>query len=195
MLCIAHRRPAELDDRRCARDGPEWRRRRLHRRPFHDAPVFDRRVAHVTIVEPHHPLFGRRLPVVDRPSPRGVEQLIVKLPDGRERSVRRTAPDLAGSRDSSTSATAAPRISARSLLPLANRIRIMLEYAYESLGSQALPGRQSALPDCSGSGEAGRSNATPLATAPFCATKSVSPAAGATSSAAAVGKPAVQRDE
>jgi hypothetical protein len=148
----------------------------------------------VTIVDPHHPLFGQCLPVVGRPAARGAAQIVVRLPDGRERSVGRPATDLAGVPDCSTSATAAARISVRSLLPLANRIRIMVICADESLGGEALPGRRSASTDCSGSGKSGRSDAAPVAPTAPRGSKSVGPAIGPASPTSAVGRRTAERD-
>jgi hypothetical protein len=66
-----------------------------HPRTSHDAADLDRRVAHVSIIDPHHPLFGNRLRLGERISYRGSLMVVVVLPDGRERSVRRSATDLA----------------------------------------------------------------------------------------------------
>jgi hypothetical protein len=66
---------------------------------------------------------------------------VVILPDGRERSVPLAATDLAEDPILQSQLYSQGRISVRSLLPLANRIRIMLRCEHEDCGGEALPGR------------------------------------------------------
>jgi hypothetical protein len=76
--------------------------------------------------------------------------VVLILPDGRERSVSRAATDLAEAPIRNSTICAQARISVRSLLPLANRIRIMLRCLDEDCGGEALPGRWPAPSACSG---------------------------------------------
>ncbi len=67
--------------------------------------------------------------------------VLVILPDGRERSVPCAATDLAKYPSPEPMIHPPARISVRSLLPLANRLRIMLLCQVEDNGGGALPGR------------------------------------------------------
>ena len=74
-------------------------------------------------MERRHPLCGQRLPLIPIRSARGPGYVVVELADGRRRSVPRSATDLAGPADSKPRADRkAPRISARTLLPLARHV-------------------------------------------------------------------------
>jgi hypothetical protein len=97
-----------------------WRRRTCC-----DAAELDRRVARVTVVDPHHPLYGGCFPVSDRRSGRGPELIVVRLPDGRERSISRSVTDLGRGSDGRPGSGGA-LISVRTLLPLANHVRVVL---------------------------------------------------------------------
>jgi hypothetical protein len=55
-----------------------------------DATPLDGRVAQVRVVDPHHPLHGGCYPVSERPSGRGAALIVIRLPDGRERSIPRS---------------------------------------------------------------------------------------------------------
>jgi hypothetical protein len=79
------------------------------------------------VVDPHHPLYGKCYPVSERESGRGPSLIVIRLPDGRERSIPRSATVSAAASD----AQAAPgsgqaQISVRTLLPLANHVRAVL---------------------------------------------------------------------
>jgi hypothetical protein len=116
-----------------------WRRPAWDRRSSHDAAEVDRRVAQVRVVDPHHPLFGSHFPVSDRRSGRGPDLIVVRLSDGRERSIPRAATDLAFSAEGSAPSAPPPKhISVRTLLPLANHVRAVLASRDEdvSIGSQ-----------------------------------------------------------
>src|SRR5271165_2864136 len=120
-------------------DGHAGGRRGSRHRSSHDAVEVDRRVAQVRVVDPHHPLFGCYFPASDRQSGRGPGLIVVRLPDGRERSIPRSATDLAFSVEGSV--PSAPRrmhISVRTLLPLANHVRAVLASRHEDVsnGSQ-----------------------------------------------------------
>jgi hypothetical protein len=67
------------------------------------------------------------LPLVPVRSARGPAYIVVELPDGRRRSLRRSVTDLAGVAEATPSAAReAPRISARTLLPLARHLATSL---------------------------------------------------------------------
>jgi hypothetical protein len=53
-------------------------------------------VSHVTVTDPHHALWGQLLPLVSLHSARGPAYIVIALPDGRRRSLRRACTDLAG---------------------------------------------------------------------------------------------------
>ena len=167
------RRPARCDER-CGRGGPGWRRRRWGRRISQGATIFDRVVSYVTITDPRHFLFGHRLAVLDERSGRGPSYVVVELADGRKRSVRIAATDLVPPGNSCSAAEPSlPRISVRTLIPLArhlNRILTLLteevirdESASPSASSRCVstidPGRQ----DQPGSGGPSVSVAEPVA--------------------------------
>jgi len=182
ITAAASMAPAAQCDRRCEPAGPGSRRRRWDPRVFHDATDVDRRVTHATIVDPHHPLFGCRLPVADRRSARGSAMIVVTLPDGRQRSILRAATDLGG--PSAGAAVSIPQspISVRSLLPLANRIRIMLGCRHENLGGEPMPDRRSARSAYSGPDTGDGGGAPFVAGTSCCGAAATGTADGSTSS-------------
>ena len=108
-----------------------WRRRSSH-----DAVEVDRRVAQVRVIDPHHPLVGSHFPVSGRRSGRGPDLIVVRLPDGRERSISRSATDLAFSAEGPVPTAPPPKhISVRTLLPLANHVRAVLGSGHEDVSS------------------------------------------------------------
>ena len=131
--------------RRSLRDAPTGRRRPASwrdPRSSHDALDFDRRVAQVQVVDPHHPLYGSCLPVSDRRSGRGPGLIVVRLPDGRERAILRSATDLAfGLEGSAPTVDRCMHISVRTLLPLANHIRAVLASGHEDFAGGSRPAR------------------------------------------------------
>ena len=104
-----------------------------HRTSQH-AIILDRLVSEVTITAPQHPLFGQRLALTDERSGRGPAFVVVRLSDGRKRAIRITATDLS-TPDCSTPAPAAslPRISVRTLIPLAQRLDRILNLLTEEV--------------------------------------------------------------
>jgi hypothetical protein len=97
------------------------------RRIFVDATPFDRRVAEVRVVDPHHALYGSCFPVSDRRSGRGPSLIVIRLPDGRERAIPRAATAFSPvSDDLMAAASRLAHISVRTLLPLANHVRAVL---------------------------------------------------------------------
>ena len=89
---------------------------------------------YVTITDPRHFLFGHRLAVVDERSGRGPSYVVVELADGRKRSVRIAATDLVPPRNSSSAAEPSlPRISVRTLIPLARHLNRILTLLTEEV--------------------------------------------------------------
>jgi hypothetical protein len=76
---------------------------------------------------------GQRLPVVSLRSARGPAFLVVGLADGRRRSVRRSATDLAANAASSASPEVKALVSVHILLPLAHHLRVMLTSSEEEV--------------------------------------------------------------
>ena len=91
---------------------------------MHGAPVVDGLVSQVRIVSARHPLFGQTFPVVAERSSRGPGFLVVRLPDGRKRSLLRSITDLGGGAEpfpkGQDSLEESLRVSVRTLLPLAH---------------------------------------------------------------------------
>ncbi len=108
--------------RRCGRCGPRWRHRGwAHRTPLNPT-ILDRTVTHVTITDPQHCLFGKRLAVFRERSGRGPAFVVVELPDGRRRPIRISSTDLAATVITSGMAPDLPRISVRTLIPLVQHL-------------------------------------------------------------------------
>jgi hypothetical protein len=95
-------------------------------------------VSHVTVTDRHHALGGQLLPLVSVHSARGPAYIVVALPDGRRRSLRRASTDLAGTAEASSLARVhavcdGPRVSIGTLLPLARHIVARLAIAVEEV--------------------------------------------------------------
>ena len=105
------------------------------RRTFKDTTTLDRRVAQVRVVDPHHPLYGKCFPVSDRRSGRGPRLIVIRLPDGRERGISRsaTAPTSASDDLAAAAPSRQVHISVRTLLPLANHVRAVLASRHADL--------------------------------------------------------------
>jgi hypothetical protein len=132
----------------CVLADREWRPRRSDHRSSLDASDVDRRVTHVRVIDPGHALYGSRLPVSDRRSGRGPKLLVVRLPDGRERSIARSATDWgSGSEERQPAAERQMHVSVRTLLPVANHVRAVLASRHEDFESGQLPDRTSARPE------------------------------------------------
>ena len=116
---------------RCERDGPGWRRRGLDHRTRQSTPILERVVSHVTITDPRHSLFGQRLAVIAERSGRGPGYVVIELPDGRRRSVRTSATNLAV--PSQPVGADLPRISVRTLIPLARHVNRILNLLTEEV--------------------------------------------------------------
>jgi hypothetical protein len=100
--------------------------------PLRNATVSERLISQVTVTDPRHALHGQTLAVLSLHSPHGSHQLVVALPDGRRRSIPRTATDLStGTGLPSSVGSASTRISVRTLLPLARHLRAVLRWRQE----------------------------------------------------------------
>src|SRR3954453_20759905 len=103
----------------------------LASRDLQAAPIRDGLVSHLTVTDWHHALWGQLLPLVSLHSARGPAYVVVALPDGRRRSLRRASTDLAGTAEAPL--YDGPRISAGTLLPLARHIVACLAIAVEEV--------------------------------------------------------------
>src|SRR3954447_17698774 len=100
-------------------------------RDLQDTAIRDGLVSHVTVTDRHHALCGQLLPLVSLHSARGPAYIVVALPDGRRRSLRRASTDLAGTAEAPL--YDGPRISVGTLLPLARHIVACLAVAVEEV--------------------------------------------------------------
>ena len=106
---------------RCYRVGSQLR---ATNQTTHNTPVVDQIVHLVTIIDPAHPFFGRSFPLVRTTSSRGKRRLVIRHPDGHTQSVLIAATDFENSQ-ASPSPPVLMTISARTLLPVARRLRMM----------------------------------------------------------------------
>jgi hypothetical protein len=97
-------------------------------RTLQNASILDRLVSHVTVIDPRHALSGQQFDLVSMHSPRGASFVVIALPDGRRRSIRRSITDLAAASHGEHPGTAdeTPRVSIRTLLPLAQHLATMI---------------------------------------------------------------------
>ena len=110
------------------------RRQRSDHRTSQNAVILDRLVSEVTITDPQHSLFGQRLALTNERSGRGPAYVVVRLPDGRRRSIRISATDLnASDCFGCTPAASLPRISVRILIPLAQHLDRILNLLTEEV--------------------------------------------------------------
>lgn len=99
-----------------------------------NATIPDRVGSQVTITDRQHPLFGQRLALTDERSGRGPAYVVARLPDGRTRSIRITATDLTAPDFSAGRQVAGlPRISVRTLIPLAQHLNRILNLLIEEV--------------------------------------------------------------
>lgn len=159
----------------------------LDRRPCRDATTLDRRVAQVRVTDPHHPLYGKRFPVSDRLSGRGPGLIVVRLPDGRERSISRFATDLAATAHEQLAVSSRQaHISVHTLLPLANHIRAVLASRHAELEAGGRhPERPSANPEPDRARQGVSDSAAPMAATFNRGTAAAGPAPGSTLAAPA----------
>src|ERR1700675_3767268 len=87
-----------------------------------NTPIVDGLVSEVRIISRRHGLFGQVLPIVGLRSARGQKFVMVRLPDGRRRSIPRSITNLAAEpfTQVNDSIEESLRISVRTLLPLAH---------------------------------------------------------------------------
>ena len=103
----------------------------------HTTPISNQLSQIVSIIDPAHALYGQSLPLVSRVSPRGKDQLIVRLANGQNRSIPKRVTDLEAESKPVTAASLAklrqklPWISAYTLLPLAELVQAKLRSARE----------------------------------------------------------------
>lgn len=149
-----------IRDRHRRIDGGAARAYRIRR----DATSLDRRFSRIRVVDPHHPLYGECYPVCDRRPGRGPGLIVIRLPDGRERTIARSATAQASTAEGAAQVTSRPEhISVRTLLPLANHVRAVLASRHADPESDG--GGDSAEPTAA-HGTAARRTATPVAPAP-----------------------------
>ena len=98
----------------------------LRTRTQHTATHLDEVTREVTVIDPGHPLCGRTFPVVHSQSHCKKSNLILLLPDGHRRSVPRSATDFDQPPHPSSQPRFLPRISVRTILPLAQQVRSLL---------------------------------------------------------------------
>jgi hypothetical protein len=89
-------------------------------------------ITHVAITDPHHPLYGRRFELISLASLHDPGSVTIALEDGRCRSVRRAATDLDPA-PAPRPGPDVPRISVRTLLPLAHYVRGLLSTCDEEV--------------------------------------------------------------
>jgi Family of unknown function (DUF5372) len=129
----------------------------------------------VAVTDPRHPLYGQRLRVLSLSCSRGPRFIAVALADGRRRLIRRAATELERPAEPER---AMPRISVRTLLPLARHIRRVVAASAEEASHVETC---SSLPASVGLAIA--TSATPLADAAAAGPHAIGPADGASAPA------------
>lgn len=148
----------------CEQAGRARRPRWWGCRTSQDAARLDRRVAQVRVMDPHHPLYGKRFEVSDQQA-RNAALIIIRLPDGRERMIARAATSLGPTRNDVPPAPSRDaHISVRTLLPLANHVRAVLASRHGDLERGRLAA-QAPAPELGGTRRNARGTATPVARA------------------------------
>jgi len=109
-----------------------------------NAPHLDR-FPRVTVIDPAHPLCGQTLQMVRDSSPRGKENLTLRLPNGQHRSIPRRATNLERNTPSPKGRFELSRISVRTMLPLATFIRSRLRNSEEKHHVRSADTRQDAV--------------------------------------------------
>nr|WP_245437286.1 DUF5372 family protein [Mesorhizobium helmanticense] len=115
-------------------------------------------VSHLTVIDPRHGLAGQRLELVSSRSARGPAFVVVRLPDGRRRSIRRSVTDLAvASAEEQGASKSLARINVRTLLTLLHHLNRTLaspieevirdEYPVESVPRRVPDPHQSSEPE------------------------------------------------
>jgi Family of unknown function (DUF5372) len=101
---------------------------------------------HATIVDPTHPLFGQTLPILRASRHHLKERIVVALPDGRERRIPISITNLIERPSDNSMATGL--ISVRTLLPLAELIRVMVTPQEENIHGATSHSTAAELPRC-----------------------------------------------
>jgi len=135
-------------------------------------------ISEVRVVDPCHALCGERLTLLSLVCARGPKYIAVRLADGRRRLLPRAATDLD---QPALAEPDVPRISARTLLPLARLVRRMLAASQEET-SHAEPNPPDPSLSCAAGGAT-----TPV---PDSATALAGPAAPGPDAAGAAPRPA-----
>ena len=127
-----------------------WRRRTSQ-----NAIIVDRVVSAVTVTDPQHSLFGQRLALANERSGRGPAYVVVRLPDGRRRSIQITATDLTADCSACARIAERSRISIRTLIPLAQHLDRILNLLTEEVIRDE-PANPSVSSRCVSTTDAGR---------------------------------------
>ncbi|WP_394890036.1 DUF5372 family protein [Mesorhizobium sp. AaZ16] len=91
-------------------------------------------VSHLTVIDPRHGLAGQRLELVSSRSARGPAFVVVRLSDGRRRSIRRSVTDLAAASPEEQGASKAlAHINVRTLLTLLHHLNSTLASPIEEV--------------------------------------------------------------
>ena len=116
-------------------------------------------MSHVTVIDPRHALSGQQFDLVSMHSPRGASFVVIALPDGRRRSIRRSITDLAAASHGEHPGTADEtlRVSIRTLLPLAQHLATMM-----TASAQKGIGHGQTRPVAPGGGSSGSAAPEPL---------------------------------
>jgi hypothetical protein len=112
----------------------------------------------VTVIDPRHGLAGQRLELVSSRSARGPAFVVVRLADGRRRSIRRAVTDLAvASAEEQSASKPLARINVRTLLTLLHHLNRTLaspieevirdEHPVESVPRRVPDSQQSSEPE------------------------------------------------
>ena len=107
--------------------------------PSHTTTLPDEVTRQVTITDPAHPLFGQIFPLAQLISPQGPANILIQLPHGQRRSVPRAATNLDAPGQVPPTPTDLPRISVRTILPLAHRMRALVLAMEDSYAPDLTP--------------------------------------------------------
>lgn len=100
----------------------------------HNAPTVEGQISHVTISDPRHSLYGQRLELVSLEAARGRDFIIVKVSNGRHRSIRRKQTDLMTPlREDLKPSAPMPRVNVGTLLTLMRHLRSTLALPMEEV--------------------------------------------------------------
>jgi len=104
------------------------------RRTWQNDTILGRLGCVITVTDSRHSLFGQRFTVLPERSGRGPAFVVVELPDGRRRSIRISSTDLGhASTPADKRAPDPPRVSVRTLIPLARHLNTKLSLLAEEV--------------------------------------------------------------